>query len=86
MFPGLALDLPVSRRLQPSPQAFALALRPIRTNMQPMNAATGGSILGSADAATPEIWLASALLAVTFRFLIYYDEFFKMWPPHRGNR
>jgi len=27
-----------------------------------------------------EIWLASALLAVTFPFLIFYAEFFKMWP------
>jgi len=27
-----------------------------------------------------EIWLASALLAVTFPFLIYYAEFFQMWP------
>jgi hypothetical protein len=41
MFPGLALDLPVSMRLKQSPQAFALALGPIRTNMQPVNAASG---------------------------------------------
>jgi hypothetical protein len=27
-----------------------------------------------------ERWLASALLAVTFPFLIFYAEFFKMWP------
>jgi hypothetical protein len=27
-----------------------------------------------------EIWLASALLAVTFPFLIFFAEFFKMWP------
>lgn len=33
-----------------------------------------------------EIWLASALLAVTFPFLIFYAEFFKMWPLHRENR
>jgi hypothetical protein len=30
-----------------------------------------------------EIWLASALLAVTFPFLIFYAEFFKMWPLHK---
>jgi hypothetical protein len=30
-----------------------------------------------------EIWLASALLAVTFPFLICYAEFFKMWPLHK---
>ncbi len=32
-----------------------------------------------------EIWLASALLAVTFPFLIFYAEFFKMWPLHREH-
>jgi hypothetical protein len=31
-----------------------------------------------------EIWLASALLAVTFPFLIFYAEFFKMWPLQRN--
>jgi hypothetical protein len=30
-----------------------------------------------------EIWLASALLAVTFPFLIFYAEFFRMWPLQR---
>jgi len=30
-----------------------------------------------------EIWLASALLGVTFPFLIYYAEFFQMWPLQR---
>lgn len=33
-----------------------------------------------------EIWLASALLAVTFPFMIFYAEFFKMWPLHREQR
>ncbi|MBV9504159.1 MAG: hypothetical protein JO323_04050 [Acidobacteriia bacterium] len=32
-----------------------------------------------------EIWLASALLAVTFPFLIFYAEFFKMWPLHQAE-
>ncbi len=27
-----------------------------------------------------EIWLASALLSVTFPFLIFYAEYFKFWP------
>ena len=31
-----------------------------------------------------EIWLASALLAVTFPFLVAYAEFFKMWPLQRA--
>lgn len=30
-----------------------------------------------------EIWLASALLSVTFPFLIFYAEFFKFWPLQR---
>ncbi len=30
-----------------------------------------------------EIWLASALLAVTFPFMILHAEFFKLWPLHR---
>jgi hypothetical protein len=33
-----------------------------------------------------EIWLASALLAVTFPFLILHAEFFRMWPLHREKR
>jgi hypothetical protein len=33
-----------------------------------------------------EIWLASALLAVTFPFLIFYAEFFKMWPLQRAEK
>jgi hypothetical protein len=31
-----------------------------------------------------EIWLASALLSVTFPFLIFYAEFFKFWPLKRS--
>jgi hypothetical protein len=33
-----------------------------------------------------EIWLASALLGVTFPFLIYYAEFFQMWPLQKAQR
>ena len=33
-----------------------------------------------------ERWLASALLGVTFPFLIFYAEFFKMWPMMRENK
>jgi hypothetical protein len=32
-----------------------------------------------------EIWLASALLAVTFPFLIFFAEFFKFWPAGRSE-
>lgn len=33
-----------------------------------------------------EIWLASALLAPAFPFLILYAEFFKMWPLRRERK
>ena len=33
-----------------------------------------------------EIWLASALLAVTFPFLIFFAEFFQMWPLRRAEK
>jgi len=33
-----------------------------------------------------ERWLASALLGVTFPFLIFYAEFFKMWPLMGGQK
>jgi len=32
-----------------------------------------------------EIWLATALLGVTFPFLIFFAEFFKMWPLAKAN-
>jgi len=32
-----------------------------------------------------EIWLASALLGVTFPFLIFYAEFFKLWPLKKAS-
>lgn len=42
------------------------------------------AISGAVKAGPPgydyEIWLANALLSVTFPFLIFYAEFFKMWP------
>jgi hypothetical protein len=41
-------------------------------------------VTGSVKAGPPgyesEIWLASALLSVTFPFLVFYAEFFKLWP------
>ncbi len=33
-----------------------------------------------------ERWLASALLGVTFPFLIFYAEFFKMWPLMKSDK
>ena len=32
-----------------------------------------------------EIWLATALLGVTFPFLIFFAEFFKMWPLQKAK-
>jgi hypothetical protein len=32
-----------------------------------------------------EIWLATALLGVTFPFLIFFAEFFKMWPLQKSK-
>jgi hypothetical protein len=32
-----------------------------------------------------EIWLASALLGVTFPFLIFHSEFFKLWPLKKAS-
>jgi hypothetical protein len=47
-------------------------------------------VTGAVKAGPPtydfEIWLASALLAVTFPFLIFYAEFFKMWPLYRAEQ
>lgn len=46
-------------------------------------------VTGKLDAGPPsyqsEIWLASALLSVTFPFLVAYADFFTMWPLQRAN-
>jgi hypothetical protein len=39
-----------------------------------------GSVASGPPAYESEIWLASALLGVTFPFLIFYAEFFGFWP------
>ncbi len=48
-----------------------------------------GIVTGKLDAGPPayqtEIWLASALLAVTFPFLVAYADFFTMWPLQRAK-
>jgi hypothetical protein len=47
-----------------------------------------GVVTGKLDAGPPtyqsEIWLASALLSVTFPFLVAYADFFTMWPLQRA--
>jgi hypothetical protein len=48
-----------------------------------------GAVTGKLNAGPPayesEIWLASALLAVTFPFLVAYADFFTMWPLQRAK-
>lgn len=48
-----------------------------------------GAVTGKLDAGPPayqsEIWLASALLSVTFPFLVAYADFFTMWPLQRAK-
>ena len=58
---------------------FALmyrALMPVVTDKLPAGPQTGYQA---------EIWLASALLAVTFPFLVAYADFFTMWPLQRAE-
>jgi hypothetical protein len=47
-------------------------------------------VTGTLNAGPPaydfEIWLASALLSVTFPFLIFYAEFFQYWPLASARR
>ena len=39
-----------------------------------------GAVASGPPAYDFEVWVASALLAVTFPFLAYYCDFFQMWP------
>jgi len=54
-----------------------------------MYRAVASTVTGKLDAGPPayqtEIWLASALLAVTFPFLVAYADFFTMWPLQRAK-
>jgi hypothetical protein len=47
------------------------------------------AVTGKLDAGPPsdqsEIWLASALLSVTFPFLVAYADYFTMWPLQRAK-
>jgi hypothetical protein len=75
---------------------FAKLTQPIKGVLNAIAAAVIGAVLaqiygalapivtGALNPGPPtydfEVWLASALLSVTFPFLIFYAEFFKMWP------
>ncbi len=65
----------------------AIASAAIGTVLAGIYAALAPIVTGKVNPGPPaydfEIWLASALLAVTFPFLIFYAEFFKMWPLHK---
>jgi hypothetical protein len=54
-----------------------------------MYRALAPTVTGKLDSGPPayqtEIWLASALLAVTFPFLVAYADFFTMWPLQRAK-
>jgi hypothetical protein len=56
----------------------------IGTALAQLYRALAPAITGALKSGAPtydlEIWLASALLAVTFPFLIFFAEFFKFWP------
>ena len=61
-----------------------VAVTVIGTVLARMYMALAPTVTGALHAGPPsydfEIWLASALLSVTFPFLIFYAEFLKMWP------
>jgi hypothetical protein len=64
--------------------ANALLVAVIGTALAQLYRALGPAVTGTLHSGPPtyelEIWLASALLAVTFPFLIFFAEFFKFWP------
>jgi hypothetical protein len=64
--------------------ANAVLVAVIGTILAQLYRALAPMVTGSLHSGPPtydlEIWLASALLAVTFPFLIFFAEFFKFWP------
>jgi hypothetical protein len=80
---------------------FAKLTQPLKGVLNTLASAVFGSLFalmyrllapivtGKLDAGPPayqtEIWLASALLAVTFPFLVAYADFFTMWPLQRAK-
>jgi hypothetical protein len=74
-----------ARRTQPLKGIFnALAAAVIGIVLAKMYSAMAPMVSGTLVKGPPgndfERWLASALLAVTFPFLIFYAEFFQFWP------
>ncbi len=68
----------------------AIASAVIGTILALLYSALAPSVTGAVKPGPPgydfEIWLASALLGVTFPFLIFYAEFFQMWPLQKVER
>ena len=64
--------------------ANAILVAVIGTALAQLYRALAPTVTGTLNSGPPtydmEIWLASALLAVTFPFLIFFAEFFKFWP------
>jgi hypothetical protein len=64
--------------------ANVVAVVVIGTALSKVYGALAPTVTGTLNAGPPgydfEIWLASALLSVTFPFLIFFAEFFKYWP------
>jgi len=62
----------------------AVLVAAIGTALAQLYRALAPTLTGTLPSGPPtydtEIWLASALLAVTFPFLIFFAEFFKFWP------
>jgi hypothetical protein len=62
----------------------------VGTLLAKMYGALAPTVTGNMTSGPPgddfERWLASALLGVTFPFLIFYAEFFKMWPLAKSQK
>ncbi len=69
--------------------ANVIAVIVIGSALAQMYRALAPAISGTLHAGPPaydlEIWTASALLAVTFPFLIFYAEFFRFWPLSKSD-
>src|SRR5579864_972369 len=61
-----------------------IAVVVIGSGLAALYRALASAVTGTLKAGPPgydlEVWLASALLSVTFPFLIFHAEFFKLWP------
>jgi hypothetical protein len=69
--------------------ANALLVAIIGTGLAQLYRALAPAVTGTMRSGPPtydlEIWLASALLAVTFPLLIFFAEFFKFWPLSKSD-